>query len=62
MNNKHEENSHDDDAHHQTVQQRRNFLKKSKYAVYATPLVTALIINSAEAKSSKCKGKDCPSK
>ncbi len=44
------------------VQSRRDFLRKSKYAAYATPLMTGLIIKSAAAASSGCVGDgDCSS-
>ncbi len=42
------------------AQSRRDFLRKSKYAAYATPLMTGLIIKSAAAQSSGCVGDgDC---
>ena len=40
--------SNDSDAQ----KSRRDFLKKSKYAVYATPLITSLIINQKAAADS----------
>lgn len=32
---------------------RREFLRKSVYAAYATPLITALLVENASAKSSQ---------
>ncbi len=42
-----------------SVKSRRDFLKNSKYAVYATPLVTSLIISSKAAHASSCTRPDC---
>jgi len=39
-----------------TDQSRREFLKKSKYAAYATPLITGLIIEKAAAAGSSGTG------
>jgi len=50
--NKNKENSQHDNTDQQTNQSRRDFLKKSKYAAYATPLVTGLIIQSNAAHAS----------
>jgi len=50
MNNK--ENSQHDSATQKTNQSRRDFLRKSKYAAYATPLITGLIIKSNAAHAS----------
>ena len=52
MNNKDKEKSQHDNASQQTDQSRRDFLRKSKYAAYATPLVTGLIIKSNAAHAS----------
>lgn len=59
MNNKHEKNGQPDDTRHQADQSRRDFLKKSKYAVYATPLMTGLIISSNAAHASCTDPIDC---
>ncbi len=50
--NNNKENSQHDNTDQQTNQSRRDFLKKSKYAAYATPLVTGLIIQSNAAHAS----------
>lgn len=42
----------DNSKSEQMDQSRRDFLKKSKYAAYATPLVTGLIIKSNAAHAS----------
>ena len=48
------------DQQEKVDQSRRDFLRKSKYAAYATPLMTGLIIKSAAAQSSGCVGDgDC---
>ncbi len=48
------------DQQEKADQSRRNFLRKSKYAAYATPLMTGLIIKSAAAATSGCVGDgDC---
>ncbi len=48
-----ETDQHDDQK---TNQSRRDFLRKSKYAAYATPLVTGLIIHSNAAHASGADG------
>ena len=39
---------------------RRAFLRKSVYAAYATPLITALLVEEASAKNSNNNGKCSP--
>ena len=57
--NKHE-NQELNELEDKAAQSRRDFLRKSKYAAYATPLMTGLIIKSAAAQSSGCVGDgDC---
>ena len=43
-------NSNDDEKNHDA--DRRDFLRKSIYAAYATPLITALLVEEASAKQS----------
>ena len=44
----------------QADQQRREFLRKSIYAAYATPLITVLLVEEAAAKNSHNNGKCSP--
>jgi hypothetical protein len=36
------------------VEERRDFLRKSAYAAYATPVITALLVDKASAAASGC--------
>jgi len=47
--------SNDNEKNHDA--DRREFLRKSVYAAYATPLITALLVEEASAKNSNNNGK-----
>jgi hypothetical protein len=49
-------NNNDNEKNHDTG--RREFLRKSVYAAYATPLITALLVEDANARPSS-PGPDC---
>jgi hypothetical protein len=51
-------NSNDDEKNHDA--DRREFLRKSIYAAYATPLITALLVEEASAKNSNNNGRCSP--
>jgi len=46
-------NQNNQDSRSECDQSRRDFLRKSVYAAYATPVITALLVEQASAKKSK---------
>jgi len=45
-------NQNNQDSRSECDQSRRDFLRKSVYAAYATPVITALLVEQASAKAS----------
>ena len=62
MNTKEQEDSSDKETQEQINKSRREFLRKSKYAAYTTPLMLSMVVDAHAAKFMGCNngGNNCP--